>query len=34
MELHAAATELGRLVGKDLPDDLLGRIFARFCVGK
>ncbi len=34
LELHTAADRLGRLVGQDLPDDLLGRVFARFCVGK
>lgn len=34
LELHAAADALGVLVGKDVPDDLLGRVFARFCVGK
>jgi len=34
LELHAAADALGILVGRDVPDDLLGRVFARFCVGK
>lgn len=34
LELRAAADHLGKLVGQDLPDELLGRIFARFCVGK
>lgn len=34
LELHTAADRLGRLVGQDLPDDLLGRVFGRFCVGK
>jgi tRNA modification GTPase len=34
VELHAAADALGTLVGKDQTEDLLGRIFARFCVGK
>lgn len=34
LELHTAADALGVLVGKDVPDDLLGRVFARFCVGK
>ena len=34
IELHAAADALGTLVGRDQTEDLLGRIFARFCVGK
>ncbi|MCZ6683199.1 MAG: hypothetical protein O7B26_08445, partial [Planctomycetota bacterium] len=34
LELRTAADALGLLVGQDLADDLLGRIFARFCVGK
>ena len=34
VELHAAADALGVLVGKDQTEDMLGRIFARFCVGK
>jgi len=33
-ELHLAADALGLLVGKDQTEDMLGRIFARFCVGK
>lgn len=33
-ELHRAADALGLLVGKDQTEDMLGRIFARFCVGK
>ncbi len=33
-ELRIAADELGVLVGRDQTEDLLGRIFARFCVGK
>ena len=33
-ELHAAADALGVLVGQDQTEDMLGRIFARFCVGK
>jgi tRNA modification GTPase len=33
-ELHAAADALGTLTGRDATEDLLGRIFSRFCVGK
>ncbi|MCG8408205.1 MAG: tRNA modification GTPase [Phycisphaerales bacterium] len=33
-ELRVAADELATLVGKDQTEDLLGRIFSRFCVGK
>lgn len=33
-ELHAAADALAALIGRDDTEDLLGRIFARFCVGK
>ncbi len=33
-ELHAAADALATLVGRDDTEDLLGRIFSRFCVGK
>ncbi len=33
-ELHLAADALGALVGKDQTEDVLGRIFSRFCVGK
>jgi len=33
-ELREAAEQLGMLVGRDMPDDLLGRIFSRFCIGK
>jgi tRNA modification GTPase len=33
-ELHAAAAALATLVGRDDTEDLLGRIFSRFCVGK
>lgn len=33
-ELHEAAERLGTLVGRDLPDEMLGRIFSRFCIGK
>lgn len=33
-ELHVAADALATLVGRDDTEDLLGRIFSRFCVGK
>ncbi len=33
-ELRLSAEELGTLVGTEDVEDLLGRIFARFCVGK
>lgn len=33
-ELHAAAAALGALVGREDTEELLGRIFSRFCVGK
>jgi len=32
--LRAALDDLGRLAGNVTPDDVLGRIFATFCVGK
>ncbi|MBL9150565.1 MAG: 50S ribosome-binding GTPase [Phycisphaerae bacterium] len=32
--LRAALDELGRITGAIAPDDVLGRIFGRFCVGK
>ena len=34
VELRAAAHALATLVGMDYTEDLLGRIFSRFCVGK
>lgn len=34
LELHEASGQLGLLVGELVPDELLGRIFARFCIGK
>jgi tRNA modification GTPase len=34
LELHEAADRLGVLVGVVGADELLGRIFARFCIGK
>jgi len=33
-ELHTAAEALGTLVGQEDVEDLLGRIFSRFCIGK
>lgn len=33
-ELHEAAAALGRLIGEEDIEELLGRIFSRFCVGK
>lgn len=33
-ELRAAATSLGRVLGKVYSDDLLDALFSRFCVGK
>jgi len=33
-ELHLAQDELGKITGKLLPDDLLGKIFSQFCIGK
>ena len=32
--LRTALDQLGRLAGDVTPDDVLGRIFATFCVGK
>jgi tRNA modification GTPase len=32
--LHGAIESLGGIVGRLAPDDILGRIFSRFCVGK
>jgi tRNA modification GTPase len=34
MELHGALDELGEMVGAVYTDDLLDRIFSRFCIGK
>ena len=34
MELRAALEALGSVVGQVSPDDLLGRIFSQFCIGK
>ena len=33
-ELRLAGNELGEIVGTLLPDDLLGQIFSKFCIGK
>ena len=33
-ELRLAQNALGEITGELLPDDLLGRIFASFCIGK
>jgi tRNA modification GTPase len=33
-ELHAALDDLGRVVGAVYTDDVLDRIFSRFCIGK
>jgi tRNA modification GTPase len=34
LELRAALEALGGVVGRVSPDDLLGRIFSQFCIGK
>lgn len=34
LELQDAAHALGEIVGDTTPDDVLGRIFGRFCIGK
>jgi tRNA modification GTPase len=33
-ELRLAQKALGEITGQYLPDDLLGDIFSRFCIGK
>jgi len=33
-ELNLAHQSLGEIVGAVTPDDLLGRIFSEFCIGK
>jgi tRNA modification GTPase len=33
-ELRSALDELGRIVGAVYTDDILDRIFSRFCIGK
>jgi tRNA modification GTPase len=34
MDLHEALTALGEVAGRTDTEDLLGEIFARFCIGK
>jgi tRNA modification GTPase len=34
MELREAIDALGQVLGNISPDDVLGRIFSRFCIGK
>jgi tRNA modification GTPase len=34
VELHEANEHLGQIAGQVVTDDLLGRIFANFCIGK
>jgi tRNA modification GTPase len=34
LELRDALDHLGRIVGKVYADDILDRIFSRFCIGK
>jgi tRNA modification GTPase len=34
MDLHEALTALGEVAGLTSVEDLLGEIFARFCIGK
>ena len=33
-ELRLALDELGQVLGQVTPDDVLGRIFSSFCIGK
>jgi tRNA modification GTPase len=33
-ELSLAQEQLGQITGRLLPDDLLGKIFSQFCIGK
>jgi tRNA modification GTPase len=33
-ELRAALDSLGRILGIVSPDDILGLIFSKFCIGK
>jgi tRNA modification GTPase len=33
-ELRLAQEHLGQITGRLLPDDLLGKIFSQFCIGK
>jgi tRNA modification GTPase len=34
LELRDALDHLGRVLGQVTPDDVLGRVFATFCIGK
>ena len=34
LELRDALDALGRVLGQVTPDDVLGRVFATFCIGK
>jgi tRNA modification GTPase len=34
LELREALDALGRVLGQVTPDDVLGRVFASFCIGK
>jgi tRNA modification GTPase len=34
LELRDALDSLGRVLGQITPDDVLGRIFSSFCIGK
>lgn len=34
LKLHGALTSLGQITGETLTDDILGQIFATFCIGK
>ena len=34
LELRSALDALGEVLGRLTPDDLLGRVFATFCIGK
>jgi tRNA modification GTPase len=34
MELREALDNVGQILGQLTPDDVLGRIFATFCIGK
>ena len=33
-ELRLTNDDLGEIVGETTPDDILGMIFSRFCIGK
>ena len=34
LELREAATRLGQITGEEVGEDMLDRLFARFCIGK